>query len=318
MSKKPWELYEIYTLILLFCSASGLLFAYLSPNVKPRSPEQKKEQPEEVEESSSREYLSISPALTKDEETLDMELLSSIYIPQMGVAQKLRVGANTFDTFICWLDVTQLSFFHKNPKGKQFKSFWTLKKYLDTQNTPLRFATNGGIFKPTYNPEGLYVENGKEYFPLNTKPGKGNFYMKPNGVFFVTRYGTANVTATANYPKIKSVVRHATQSGPMLVRNSQINPKFRPPSKSKYIRNGVGIIEGQQVVFVISNQPVNFYDFARVFKAVFRCKNALYLDGAISKMYIPPLKRYELEGDFGIIIGISQQANEKTDHIFRN
>ena len=50
----------------------------------------------------------------------------------------------------------------------------------------LIFATNAGMFDPTYKPVGLYVENGKERGGASTRAGWGNFRsMKPNGVFFV-------------------------------------------------------------------------------------------------------------------------------------
>ena len=54
----------------------------------------------------------------------------------------------------------------------------------------------------------------------------------------------------------------ATQSGPMLLINGAINPEFQENSANLKIRSGVGIIDDRNVVFVISNEPINFYDFA--------------------------------------------------------
>ncbi len=34
------------------------------------------------------------------------------------------------------------------------------------------------------------------------------------------------------------------------------------------------------------------------------CKNALYLDGAISKMYLPALNRFDTTNNFGAMIGV--------------
>ncbi|MEO1653305.1 MAG: phosphodiester glycosidase family protein, partial [Bacteroidota bacterium] len=79
---------------------------------------------------------------------------------------------------------------------------------------------------------------------------------------------------------------------------------FTPGSHNKYIRSGVGVISPNQIVFIISRQPVNFYDFARIFRDYFKCKNALYLDGAISKMFLPEIGRFDLGGEFGPMIGI--------------
>jgi len=89
----------------------------------------------------------------------------------------------------------------------------------------------------------------------------------------------------------------------MLVISDNIHPKFVFGSKNKYVRNGVGINKKGETVFVISNKPTNFYDFAILFRDELQCSNALYLDGAISKMYNEQTKRKE-DGNFGVMIGI--------------
>ena len=61
----------------------------------------------------------------------------------------------------------------------------------------------------------------------------------------------------------------------------------------------------RKTVFIISNKPVNFYDFAIFFKSYFGCKDALFLDGSISQMYAPSISRFERDGKFGAIIGIT-------------
>jgi uncharacterized protein YigE (DUF2233 family) len=70
----------------------------------------------------------------------------------------------------------------------------------------------------------------------------GNFYLQPNGVFFLTRKGQAGV---------------------------------------------------------------NLYDFATFFQSL-GCKNALYLDGFVSRMYLPSEGREQLDGNFGAMIGYSR------------
>ena len=42
---------------------------------------------------------------------------------------------------------------------------------------------------------GLYVEEGQELVHANTKSGKGNFYMKPNGIFYISA-GNAAIAET--------------------------------------------------------------------------------------------------------------------------
>ena len=47
---------------------------------------------------------------------------------------------------------------------------------------------------------------------------------------------------------------------------------------------------------------INFHDFANYFKSL-GCENALYLDGFVSKTYLPSEGYNTLNGNFGIIIG---------------
>lgn len=164
------------------------------------------------------------------------------------------------------------------------------------------FVTNGGMYEPGNSPKGLYIENGKIIVPLDKiKKGNGNFYIQPNGIFFVT--GTkAMITTTEQFEKKNHGVLFATQSGPMLVANGMINTSFNKTSGNKNIRSGVGIDDKGAVVFAISNNDVTFYSFADFFKNTLHCNNALYLDGSISQMYAPRLGRVQKGGDFGVLI----------------
>jgi uncharacterized protein YigE (DUF2233 family) len=85
----------------------------------------------------------------------------------------------------------------------------------------------------------------------------------------------------------------------MLVTKGKIHPRFASASANKTIRSGVWIIDEDKIVFIISGQPVNFYDFATLFKEKFGCRNALYLDCAISKMYLHELNLKELDNTIG-------------------
>jgi len=44
---------------------------------------------------------------------------------------------------------------------------------------------NGGMYEADLSPLGLYIENGKTLRQPNTANAAGNFYLKPNGVFYV-------------------------------------------------------------------------------------------------------------------------------------
>jgi uncharacterized protein YigE (DUF2233 family) len=89
----------------------------------------------------------------------------------------------------------------------------------------------------------------------------------------------------------------------MLLMNGVINPLFDPDSHSAHVRNGVCAIDGK-AVFVISEGRVNFYEFARYFRDVLKCRNALYLDGSVSSLYSPALGRNDYRADLGPMIGV--------------
>lgn len=167
-------------------------------------------------------------------------------------------------------------------------------------------VTNAGMYTPTQAPVGLYIENGIEMVSLNTSNCDGNFCLKPNGVFYTDKNGP-HVTASENFENetVNKQVHYATQSGPMLVIDGKLHPAFNATSTSPYIRSGVGIDSTGKTVFAISNQPVNFHAFATLFKDVFACKNALYLDGAISLMYLHNI-RNDRGGKFGPMISVSE------------
>ena len=100
--------------------------------------------------------------------------------------------------------------------------------------------------------------------------------------------------------------KSATQSGPMLVIDGKLHPRFLKHSTSRYVRNGVGTsADGTQAIFAISNNTINFYDFALFFRDHLKLRNALYLDGNISRMRAPSLSRNDLGfGALGPIIGV--------------
>ena len=91
----------------------------------------------------------------------------------------------------------------------------------------------------------------------------------------------------------------------MLLINGQIHPAFKKGSSNLNIRNGVGILPNNKVIFAMSKQEVNFYDFAQYFKNL-GCKNALYLDGFVSRTYLPGKNWEQLDGNFGVIIGLEK------------
>ncbi|PWB14777.1 hypothetical protein DCO44_08245 [Acinetobacter sp. AM] len=146
------------------------------------------------------------------------------------------------------------------------------------------FAMNAGMFHYTFHPVGLYIENKKKPFPLNQHRGWGNFYLKPNGVL-AWNSKQAIILSSSQYTKKKFNADYATQSGPMLVLNRQINPIFLPQGTSLKQRNAVGL-KNQRLYFVITQQPVNFYTLASFMQNELKLEQALYLDGSISAIYL--------------------------------
>jgi uncharacterized protein YigE (DUF2233 family) len=194
--------------------------------------------------------------------------------------------------------------YYKERSGKPIGTLGNLKTHVNKEGKKLLFAMNSGMFMEDFSPVGLFIENGKTLQKLNNRNAGGNFYMKPNGVFFITKQGKAGISTTENF-KPENVL-YATQSGPMLLINGQLHPDFKEGSANVNIRNGVGILPDGKVLFAMSKTEVNFYDFARFFKDK-GCKNALYLDGFVSRAYAPSENWLQTDGNFGVMIGVTSK-----------
>ncbi len=179
------------------------------------------------------------------------------------------VTSGRFTTVRVDVRTSQLQLFLRDETGRTFNRFDHLAAWLAGRNQQLSFAMNAGMYNPDFSPVGLLVEDGREISPLNVADGTGNFFLKPNGVFFVSASGP-RIVETTEYPALAQGVRVATQSGPLLLRHGVVNPAFDAKSTSALIRNGVGI-SNNTVVFVISEQPITFYEFAVFFRDELQC-----------------------------------------------
>jgi len=186
---------------------------------------------------------------------------------------------------------------HKDAEGALYGNAARVQARLDPGER-LVFAMNAGMYAPDRDPAGLYIENGVQKHRIVTAAGPGNFGMLPNGVFCVSdRFAVIESRAFAANPP---ACRFATQSGPMLVIAGALHPRFLPDSDSTYIRNGVGVsADGLSAWFVISDRAVTFHRFARFFRDELGAPNALYLDGSISRLFVPAQGR----ADFGLPLG---------------
>jgi uncharacterized protein YigE (DUF2233 family) len=203
----------------------------------------------------------------------------------------------------------RIQLFYQDDRGRRFGSLGRLRAWLAQRHQTLLFATNGGMYRPGGAPKGLFIEGQKQVAPLDTASGPGNFYLRPNGVFYLTTGRAAGICATADFGRVAPAagVAYATQSGPLLVHRGQLHPAFRPGSANVVVRSGVGILPDGRAVFAISRGPVNLYDFATYFQHR-GCREALYLDGFVSRLYCPAQGWRQEGGDFGVIIGVAAPA----------
>ncbi|MDB5550123.1 MAG: conserved hypothetical exported protein [Rhizobium sp.] len=215
---------------------------------------------------------------------------------------------------ICAADPRKAHFklFWKDAKGKPYRTFAHVAEALAAEGKSLTFAVNAGMYTDDFSPLGLFVADGETLTPANTFEIKGppgsvpNFYKKPKGVFFLEDEH-AGILPLNTYLKRQGKATFATQSGPMLVIDGKTNPIFIPGSTDRTRRSGVGICESGVVRFAISDGPVNFHDFATLFRDELKCSDALFLDGGRGAgIYVPALGREDWSGHggYGPILGL--------------
>ena len=171
---------------------------------------------------------------------------------------------------VCTFDTAEddIRLFLRDETGAPYGQFDRLANHVASQGGNLIFAMNAGMYHDDRRPVGLYIEEGEAEMGLVRSAGPGNFGMLPNGVFWIDG-GKAGVSETLAFDEQfkDAPPRFATQSGPMLVIKGELHPALNPDGTSLRRRNGVGIsADGQKVFFVISEVPVNFHSFARLFR----------------------------------------------------
>lgn len=199
------------------------------------------------------------------------------------------------------LAADDIQLFLRDDDGDILGSFSAVETHA---GRPLAFAMNAGMYHDNRAPVGHYVEDGVEQMRVIASDGPGNFGLLPNGVFCIG--DDLRVYETLDYQRTAPECSFATQSGPMLVIDGKLHPRFIAGGTSKFIRNGVGTsADGSRAVFAISNQPVNFYDFATLYRDRLGLPDALYFDGKVSRLYAPALNRSDFGfGALGPIVGV--------------
>lgn len=243
-----------------------------------------------------------------------MGLLGLLAVAQSRDASAVscrQLGPKGSAYLLCEVDVAkdQLSLYLADSRGDHFEGFDALRAELKKSGRTLTFAMNAGMFHPDFNPVGLLVIDGKTLAPLNHRSGTGNFFLQPNGVFMVDAKG-ARVLATGDYLAQRDALKPsiATQSGPLLVHEGKIpdNLAFSSKSRSRHVRNGVCARTPQIVAFVITEAEVTLREFASFFLGDLGCGEALYLDGTISSLYSPQLKRADDHAKLGPMFAVTQ------------
>jgi uncharacterized protein YigE (DUF2233 family) len=201
----------------------------------------------------------------------------------------------------------ELALFSEGQDGP-LRSFARLAARLGDRAPRLKFAMNAGMYDEEGRPIGLHVEDGRQRHALNRRDGAGNFHLKPNGVFALDAAGRVSVRTGDAWAQARPRVRFATQSGPMLVIGGRLHPAFQRDGESRHRRNGVGLIDGNRAWFVISEQPVSFGRFARFFRDVLGCRDALFFDGTVSSLWDPAARRRDEGYEFGPIVAVFERV----------
>ena len=201
-----------------------------------------------------------------------------------------------------------LRLFLADPSGETYGHFTTLDRALRGAGKKLAFAMNAGMYHEDRSPVGHYLENGDEVMRVIPNAGPGNFGLLPNGVLCLND-NSARVIETLRYQSETPDCRFATQSGPMLVIDGALHPRFLPDSTSRYVRNGVGTsAAGDRAVFAISRNAVTFYEFGRLFRDHLEMPQALYFDGNVSRLYAPSIDRADPGFRLGPMVGVVESA----------
>jgi len=241
-----------------------------------------------------------------------MGLLGVLAIALSHQAQAVscrQLGPSGTAYLVCRVDVKKerLTLHLTDSRGDRLESFEALGEDVKSSGRKLSFAMNAGMFHPDFKPVGLLVIDGKSIAPLNRRSGSGNFFIQPNGVFLLDDQG-ARILTTDAYGQGEFTPRLATQSGPMLVHEGRIpdTPAFSAKSRSRHIRNGVCAQSPEIAVFVITEAPVTLREFAVFFLGDLGCGEALYLDGSISSLYAPQLKKADDRAKLGPMFAVTE------------
>jgi len=211
---------------------------------------------------------------------------------------------------VCAFDATrqELRLASRDAEGDYLRGFERLEDFLGRDARRVRFAMNAGMFNSAGAPIGLYVARGDEQHVLRLTEGPGNFHLKPNGVFWLDQTGAVHIDTSDAFAQAAPQAYWATQSGPMLVIDAAMHPRFAEDGESRLTRNGVGVRDAHTAFFVISSGFVSFGRFARFFRDELDCDDALFLDGAVSSLWAPALNRRDDDHALGPMVVVLDRS----------
>lgn len=197
----------------------------------------------------------------------------------------------------------------KDENARLIRQLSVAQKILERQGKRPQMLMNGGIFEEGGIPSGLLVIDGITLRPLNLAAGRGNFFLQPNGVFYVDKANQAAVITSQEFVRLRPDCRLAVQSGPLLLRNQLTHPAFRENSSHRLHRNGVGVRADGTVIFAATifgqKRYPTLYEFADFFRSL-GCRDALFLDGDISQLEIDPKKPLVPGNHFATIFAVTE------------
>lgn len=199
-------------------------------------------------------------------------------------------------------DAARLHLFVDDGHGQPVRTLRRAAEVVAASGHRLVFAMNAGIYEPDLAPTGLAVEAGRELAPLNTRQGTGNFYAPPNGVFYVTASGATIARTTAFAAAAPPGVRLATQSGPILLEDGAMpaaSVRAAPGPSARRLRRNAVCADRGVATLVMVDSGVTLHELALYLRDQVGCRNALYLDGAISQT----LDARSGRGDEGVPLG---------------
>jgi uncharacterized protein YigE (DUF2233 family) len=232
------------------------------------------------------------------------------FSPQSRGSACIKLAFEGQNFVVCTYDlrIHELKLILRGGTGSPLRSLSALSSQMaPAERSRVHFGMNAGMYDEKSLPIGLYVEAGRTLHRLNHDQGHGNFFLKPNGIFWLDRKGVPHVESTPVYARAKRAPDWATQSGPMLLMNGKLHPKIAPDGLSHWNRNGVGIGPDGRAYFVISDRPVSFGRFARFFRDALHCQDALFLDGSVSSLWDPATGRQDSHYILGPILLVSRR-----------